>query len=48
VSDVRSAFKFSLLVKLESKARSLSNPYGLLIVSTKQVDDKDLKKTDSK
>ena len=48
VGDVRSAFKFSLLVKLESKVRSLSNPYGLLIVSTKQVDDKDPKKTDSK
>lgn len=48
VGEVRSAFKFSLLVKLESKARSLSNPYGLLVVSTKQVDDKDSKKSDSK
>lgn len=47
VAEVRSAFKFSLLVKLESKSRSLSNPYGLLVVSTKQIDDKP-KTTDSK
>lgn len=47
VADVRSAFKFSLLVKLESKSRSNSNPYGLLIVSTKQVDEKS-KTQDSK
>lgn len=40
VGDVRSAFKFSLLVKLESKSRSLSNPYGLLIISTKQWEEK--------
>ena len=40
VGDVRSAFKFSLAVKLESKSRSLANPYGLLIVSTKQIEDK--------
>lgn len=36
VNDLRSAFRFQLLVKLESKARSQSNPYGLLIVSAKQ------------
>lgn len=44
VGDVRSAFKFQLLVKLESKSRSQSNPYGLLIVSTKQTDDKQSQK----
>lgn len=43
VNDVRSAFKFPLLVKLESKARSYSNPYGLIIVSSSQVDSKDKK-----
>ncbi len=47
VGDVRSAFKFSLLVKLESKSRSFSNPYGLLVVSSKQSEDKS-KPTDSK
>lgn len=40
VAEVRSAFKFSLLVKLESKSRSVSNPYGLLVVSAKQIDEK--------
>lgn len=40
VGEVRSAFKFSLLVKLESKSRSVSNPYGLLVVSAKQIDEK--------
>jgi hypothetical protein len=40
VAEVRSAFKFSLLVKLESKSRSVSNPYGLLVISAKQIDDK--------
>ncbi len=44
VGDVRSAFKHTLIVKLESKARSLSNPYGLLLVSTKQSDDKNSSK----
>ena len=43
VNDVRSAFKFPLLVKLESKARSYSNPYGLIIVSSAQVESKDKK-----
>ena len=42
-NDVRSAFKFPLLVKLESKARSYSNPYGLIIVSSSQVESKDKK-----
>ena len=40
VGDVRSAFKFPLIVKLESKARSNSNPYGLLVVTAKQFEDK--------
>lgn len=40
VADVRSAFKFPLLVKLESKPRSYSNPYGLLVVTVKTVDEK--------
>jgi hypothetical protein len=38
VGEVRSAFRFPLLVKLESKARSSSNPYGLLVASITQVD----------
>jgi len=38
VNDLRSAFRFQLEVKLESKARSQSNPYGLLIVSTKHIE----------
>jgi hypothetical protein len=38
VGEVRSAFRFPLLIKLESKARSNSNPYGLLVVSITQVD----------
>lgn len=49
VGEIRSAFKFNLTVKLESKARSLSNPYGLLIVSTKQVEEKNnTKKSDGR
>jgi hypothetical protein len=40
VGDVRSAFRFPLLVKLESKPRSYSNPYGLLITTTKTIEDK--------
>lgn len=40
VGEVRSAFKFPLLVKLESKSRSYSNPYGLLVVTVKQIDEK--------
>lgn len=42
VGEVRSAFRFPLIIKLESKARSNSNPYGLLIVSINQA-DKDAK-----
>lgn len=44
VGDVRSAFKFPLFVKLESKARSSSNPYGLLVVTAKQTEDKSSQK----
>ncbi len=38
VGEVRSAFRFPLLIKLESKARSNSNPYGLLVVGITQID----------
>lgn len=49
VGEVRSAFRFSIVVKLESKSRSQSNPYGLLIVSSKSVDDKStVKNSDNK
>lgn len=44
VNEVRSAFKFPLTVKLESKARSYSNPYGLLVVTAKQVEEKPAQK----
>lgn len=40
VNDVRSAFRFPLAVKLESKSRSYSDPYGLLLVTTKTIDEK--------
>lgn len=40
VGEVRSAFRLPLMVKLESKYRSYSNPYGLLLTTTKSVDDK--------
>jgi len=39
VGEVRSAFKFPLFVKLESKSRSYSNPYGLLVITAKQVEE---------
>ncbi len=39
VGNVRSAFRFPLVVKLESKARSYSNPYGLLITTIKPFDE---------
>ncbi|MEY4616383.1 MAG: hypothetical protein RJB66_1343 [Pseudomonadota bacterium] len=39
VNDLRSAFRFQLEVQLESKPRSLSNPYGLLIASTKHIEE---------
>jgi hypothetical protein len=48
VGDVRSAFRFPLIVKLESKARSYSNPYGLLVVTTKQVTEKPIDQKDKK
>lgn len=40
VGEVRSAFRFPLFVKLESKPRSYSNSYGLLVTAAKAVDDK--------
>lgn len=42
VGEVRSTFRFPLMVKLESKARSYSNPYGLLLVNIKAI-EKDAK-----
>jgi hypothetical protein len=38
VGEVRSALRFPLKVRVESKARSLSNPYGLLLSSVQTVD----------
>jgi hypothetical protein len=38
VGDIRSAFKFPLNVRVESKARSLSNPYGLLLSNVQTID----------
>lgn len=37
IGDVRSAFKFPLVVKLESVPRSEGNPYGLVISEVKTV-----------
>lgn len=48
VGDVRSAFRFPLIVKLESKSRSYSNPYGLLVTTTKSVDEKSTEAKDRK
>lgn len=48
VGDVRSAFRFPLIVKLESKPRSYSNPYGLLVTTTKSVDEKSTEAKDKK
>lgn len=35
VGDVRSAFRFTLIAKIESVSRSLSNPYGLILTNTR-------------
>lgn len=45
VGDIRSAFKLGLLVQIESSKRSLSNPYGLVLVSTKLLEDKSKKES---
>lgn len=37
VGEVRSAFKFPLVIKLESKSRSQGNPYGLMLVKSEVV-----------
>ena len=42
VKDIRSAFPTKFLVKLESKPRSHSNPYGLILTNTSEI--KPLKK----
>ena len=34
VGEVRSAFKFPLIVKIESRNRTTGNPYGLVLVKT--------------
>lgn len=48
VGDVRSAFRFPLMVKLESRSRSYSNPYGLLVTTTKSIDEKSTETKDKK
>jgi hypothetical protein len=40
VGAVRSAFSFPLIVKVERAPRSLSNPYGLQVISTTQKNEK--------
>ena len=37
LGNIRSAFRIQFLIKLESKSRSLSNPYGLIIESIKDI-----------
>ena len=41
VGDVRSAFRFSLTVKIESVTRSMGNPYGLVISEIKAIEKKE-------
>ncbi len=43
VGDVRSAFRFTLIAKVESVVRSLSNPYGLILTSTRIQEPKEKK-----
>lgn len=38
VGEIRSAFKFPLKVRIEAKARSESNPYGLLLFSVQSIE----------
>jgi hypothetical protein len=45
VGDVRSAFKFTLIVQIDTQKRSELNPYGLVLTSTQTFNDK-LKKDD--
>lgn len=41
VGDIRSAFKFPLSVKVESVARTVGNPYGLILSEVKPVERKE-------
>lgn len=41
VGDIRSAFKFPLLVRVESVPRTSANPYGLILSEVKTVEKKD-------
>lgn len=41
VGDIRSAFKFPLMVKVESVSRSTANPYGLILSQVKTVEKKE-------
>ncbi len=43
VGDVRSAYRFTLIAKVESVPRSLSNPYGLILTSTRIQEPKEKK-----
>jgi len=37
VGDIRSAFKFPLIAKIESVTRSVGNPYGLMLMEIKTI-----------
>ncbi len=39
VNDIRSAFKFPLIVQVETQKRTESNPYGLTLISTQTFDE---------
>jgi hypothetical protein len=44
VEKIRSALELNLRVKLESKARTQGNPYGLLVVKVEQIFNSEVKK----
>lgn len=41
VGDIRSAFKFPLVVKVESVTRTVANPFGLILSEVKPVEKKE-------
>jgi hypothetical protein len=41
VGEIRSAFRFPLVVKVESVGRSSANPYGLILSKVKPVEKKE-------
>lgn len=41
VGEIRSAFKFPLLVQIDTQKRSAINPYGLILISTQTINEKD-------